>query len=74
MLSQLSRSVGRARASTFLQLARAWLLRYNRVTSVLVGASSAAQLEVNVAAGEAPPLTAEEFAAIELHPIDGPGR
>ena len=45
-----------------------------RVTSALIGASSVAQLEDNVAALAAPPLTDDELAAIEEHAVDGTGR
>ena len=38
------------RGQTLAQMAVAWLLREPRVTSVLVGASSVAQLEENLAA------------------------
>jgi L-glyceraldehyde 3-phosphate reductase len=55
-----------ARGQTVAQLALAWALRDPRVTSVLVGASSPAQLEANVAAVDRPGLTAEELAAIDL--------
>ena len=36
--------------------------------------SSVAQLEDNVAALTAPPLTADEIAAIEVHAVDGTAR
>ena len=42
--------VARARGQSLAQMALAWALRDQRVTSVLVGASSVAQLEENVAA------------------------
>ena len=45
-----------------------------RVTSTLVGASSVGQLEDDVAALAAGPLTDDELAAIELHAVDGTGR
>ncbi|MGO1342109.1 MAG: aldo/keto reductase, partial [Cellulosimicrobium funkei] len=54
-----------ARGQTLAQLARSWGLRDDRVTSALVGASSVRQLENNVAALSAPPLTPEETATIE---------
>ena len=50
------------------------MLRDDRITSALVGASSVAQLEDNVAALTAAPLTPEEIAAIDPHAIDGTGR
>ena len=45
-----------------------------RVTSALIGASSVAQLEDNVAALAAGPLTADEIAAIEAYAVDGTAR
>ena len=41
------------------------------MTSALVGASSVAQLEANVAALSAPALTDDEIAAIEPFAVDG---
>jgi len=62
------------RGQSLAQLALSWVLRDERVTSALVGASSVAQLENNVAALQAGPLTTEEIAAIEPHAVDGTGR
>ncbi|MEO7016708.1 MAG: aldo/keto reductase, partial [Leifsonia sp.] len=59
------------RGQTLAQLALSWVLRQPAVTSALIGASSVAQLEQNVAALDAPPLTAAEVAAIEPHAVDG---
>jgi L-glyceraldehyde 3-phosphate reductase len=53
------------RGQSLAQLALAWVLRDSRMTSAIIGASSVAQLETNVAALEAPALTADELAAIE---------
>ncbi len=50
---------------TLAQLALSWILRRPEVTSALIGASSVDQLEQNVAALTAPPLTDAEIAAIE---------
>ncbi|WP_372595024.1 L-glyceraldehyde 3-phosphate reductase [Actinotalea sp.] len=66
--------IAAARGQSLAQLALSWLLRDARVTSALIGASSVAQLEANVAALEAPPLTAEELAAIEPYAVDGTAR
>jgi L-glyceraldehyde 3-phosphate reductase len=41
------------------------VLRQPQVTSALIGASSVAQLENNIAALDAPALSEEEVAAIE---------
>src|SRR3712207_6876589 len=44
--------IARERGQKLAQMALSWALRYERVTSVLIGASSVAQLEANVAALE----------------------
>ncbi|ASO18020.1 L-glyceraldehyde 3-phosphate reductase [Actinoalloteichus hoggarensis] len=54
------------RGQTLAQLALSWVLRDSRVTSALVGASSAAQLDQNVGALTAPPLTDAELAEIDV--------
>src|SRR6266581_2482531 len=59
--------VARARGQSLAQMALAWALRDQRVTSVLIGASSVAQLEENVAAGGQTDFSAEELAAIDRH-------
>src|SRR5215213_9665268 len=66
--------VAAGRGQSLAQLALSWVLRDERVTSALIGASSVAQLEDNVAALTAPPLTEEELAAIEPHAVDGTAR
>ncbi|WP_406268463.1 L-glyceraldehyde 3-phosphate reductase [Actinacidiphila glaucinigra] len=53
------------RGQSLAQLALSWVLRDRRITSALIGASSVAQLEANVAAVGAAPLTAEELAQID---------
>ena len=58
------------RGQSLAQLALAWVLRDPRVTSVLVGASSVAQLEQNVAALDGPDLTAEELDRIDQHAVE----
>ncbi|HEV6952393.1 MAG TPA: aldo/keto reductase [Promicromonospora sp.] len=57
--------IARDRGQTLAQLALTWVLRDERVTSALIGASSVAQLEDNVRALDAGPLTDDEIAAIE---------
>jgi L-glyceraldehyde 3-phosphate reductase len=59
--------VARARGQSLAQMALSWALRDHRVTSVLVGASSVAQLEENVAAAGQAAFSAEELAAIDRH-------
>jgi L-glyceraldehyde 3-phosphate reductase len=66
--------VASGRGQSLAQLALSWVLRDERVTSALIGASSVAQLEDNVAALSAPALTADELAAIEPHAVDGTAR
>lgn len=66
--------IARGRGQSLAQLALTWVLRDPRVTSALIGASSVAQLEDNVAALTAPPLTDEDIAAIEPHAVDGTAR
>ncbi|MCC2315779.1 aldo/keto reductase [Cellulomonas xiejunii] len=66
--------IAASRGQSLAQLALSWVLRDERITSALVGASSVAQLEDNVAALSAPPLTADELAAIDEYAVDGTGR
>jgi L-glyceraldehyde 3-phosphate reductase len=61
------------RGQSLAQLALAWVLRDPRVTSALIGASSVAQLEANVAALQASPLTADELTEIDEHAIEPDG-
>lgn len=68
------KAVADARGQSIAQLALSWVLRHTTVTSALVGASSVAQLEQNVAALEAPALTADEIAAIEPFAVHGTGQ
>ena len=46
--------IAASRGQSLAQLALSWVLRDQRVTSVLIGASSVAQLEENLAAAETP--------------------
>ena len=55
------------RGQTLAQMALAWTLRDPRVTSALVGASSVAQLEDNVAAVERLDFDAEELEEIDRY-------
>lgn len=63
--------IAAARGQSLAQLAVQWVLRDDRVTSALVGASSVEQLRENVAALGFEPLTAQEIAAIEPHAVHG---
>jgi L-glyceraldehyde 3-phosphate reductase len=57
--------IARARGQSLAQMALAWALRDQRVTSVLVGASSVAQLEENVAAAGQASFTEGELDEID---------
>ncbi|MDX6229499.1 MAG: L-glyceraldehyde 3-phosphate reductase [Frankiales bacterium] len=61
------------RGQTLAQLALAWVLRDQRVTSVLIGASSVKQLEdsLGAAAASASAFTAEELAEIDQYAVEG---
>ncbi|GAA3741049.1 L-glyceraldehyde 3-phosphate reductase [Leifsonia bigeumensis] len=65
--------IARGRGQSLAQLALSWVLRRPQVTSALIGASSVAQLEDNLAAASAPPLTDAELAAIEPLAVHGTG-
>jgi L-glyceraldehyde 3-phosphate reductase len=65
--------IAQSRGQSLAQLALSWVLRIPQVTSALIGASSVAQLENNVAAVTAPALTADEIAAIEPFAVHGTG-
>ena len=58
------------RGQTLAQMALAWALRDPRVTSVLIGASSVAQLDDSLAAPRATPFTADELDRIDKHAVD----
>lgn len=53
------------RGESLAEMALAWLLRDERVTSVLIGASSPEQLLENIKAIDAPPFDDEELYAID---------
>jgi L-glyceraldehyde 3-phosphate reductase len=59
------------RGQTLAQMALAWAMRDERVTSVLIGASSVAQLDDSLAARQAPQFTADELAQIDKHAVEG---
>jgi L-glyceraldehyde 3-phosphate reductase len=60
-----------SRGQSLAQLALAWCLRDPRVTSVLIGASSVAQLEDNVAALDQLDFSTDELAEIDRYAVDG---
>jgi L-glyceraldehyde 3-phosphate reductase len=59
-----------ARGQSLAQMALAWLLRDDRVTSVLIGASSVAQLDANLAALDRLGFDDDELARIDEHAVD----
>ena len=58
-------TLAQARGQTLAQMALAWVLRHEQVTSALIGASKVAQVEDAVGALAASSLTAEELQQIE---------
>jgi L-glyceraldehyde 3-phosphate reductase len=62
--------IAAARGQSLAQLALAWVLRDQRVTSALIGASSVAQLEENLAAAGHTAFTADELAAIDRDAVE----
>jgi L-glyceraldehyde 3-phosphate reductase len=62
--------IARSRGQTLAQLALSWALRDPRVTSVLIGASSVAQLEENLAAAGHSHFTEDELAAIDRDAVE----
>lgn len=67
---QALNEIAAGRGQSLAQLAVAWALRDDRVTSVLLGASSVAQLDENLGALDHLDLTADELAAIDEHAVD----
>jgi L-glyceraldehyde 3-phosphate reductase len=59
--------VAERRGQSLAQLALVWALRDPRMTSLIIGASSVAQLEGNVAALADPELSAEDLVEIDRH-------
>jgi L-glyceraldehyde 3-phosphate reductase len=51
-------------------MAISWVLRDQRMTSALIGASSVAQLEENLAAAAKASFTAEEIVAIDKDAVE----
>ncbi len=63
--------IASGRGQSLAQMAIAWTLRNQRVTSSLIGASSVAQLEDCAAAVERLDFSADELAAIDRHAVEG---
>ncbi len=64
-------AIAQDRGQTLAQLALAWVLRDERVTSALIGASSVAQLEQNVAALTSLGFDPDELEQIDRYAVDG---
>jgi L-glyceraldehyde 3-phosphate reductase len=62
--------IAKGRGQSLAQMAVAWTLRHRVVTSALVGASSVAQLEQNVAALDKLDFSPEELKEIDRHATD----
>ena len=63
--------IAKERGQSLAQMALAWVLRDVRVTSTLIGASSAAQIRENVAALDKLEFSTGELAAIDRYAQDG---
>ena len=63
--------IAAARGQTLAQMALAWVLRDERVTSALIGASSVAQLEDNIVALDRLAFSADELAEIDRYASEG---
>jgi L-glyceraldehyde 3-phosphate reductase len=63
--------IAQRRGQTLAQMALAWALRDERMTSLVIGASSVAQLEQNVAALDRLDFTPEELAEIDAFAVEG---
>lgn len=63
--------IARNRNQSLAQMALAWVLRDQRVVSVLIGASSAQQIEENIASLENLSFSDEEISQIERYAKDG---
>lgn len=68
---RLLNEMAQHRGQTMAQMALSWLLKDERVTSVLIGASRPEQLEENVKALENLRFSTDELSAIDKHVADG---
>jgi L-glyceraldehyde 3-phosphate reductase len=62
--------IAERRGQKLAQLALQWVLRDDRVTSAVIGASSVEQLDANLDALSGPPLTDDELAEIDRHAVE----
>ena len=63
-------AIATRRGQSLAELALVWALRDPRMTSVVIGASSVAQLDDNVRALDRLTLTAEELDGIDAYAVD----
>ncbi|WP_455383487.1 L-glyceraldehyde 3-phosphate reductase [Salinispira pacifica] len=63
--------IAKARGQSLAQMALAWCLRDERVSSVLIGASSPEQIEENVGALKRLDFSGEELQKIDKHAVEG---
>ena len=63
---QALNAIAQRRGQTLAEMALAWILKDDYVTSVIVGASSTAQLEKNLKALESASFTQEELKEIDI--------
>ncbi len=68
---QALNEIAQSRGQKLAQMALAWVLRDERVTSTLIGASSVEQLETNLGTLENLDFSDDELAAIDEHAVDG---
>jgi L-glyceraldehyde 3-phosphate reductase len=64
-------ALARRRGQSLAQMALAWCLRDPRMTSIVAGASSVAQLEENLAALDGLDFSADELAEIDRYAVEG---
>ena len=62
--------MAKARGQSLAQMAIAWVLRDERVTSSLIGASSVRQLDENLAALDNLDFSDDELEQIDRHAVD----
>ena len=62
--------IAQERGQKLAQMALQWALRDKRVTSVVVGASSVEQLDINLDALQGPAFSEEELARIDQYAVD----
>jgi len=63
--------IAKRRGQSLAQMALAWCLRDERVTSLVIGASSVGQLDENLAALQNLEFSADELAEIDGHAVEG---